>query len=191
MKRLASRPPGQAWALAPILALALAGCSSGHAAPSATGPSTGNSTQQMLELGKRVAQCARTHGYPNFPDPALNTSGDDVVFSPPGGDVRLKSIFLELEKVPECKAVLRQMSSISKRRSNTRSSQDPGPKDVPALRRFAQCLREHGIPEWPDPKADGTFPLMGTPLAAEGKSQRMVRATRPCVRYWSGRIAAS
>ena len=34
--------------------------------------------------------------------------------------------------------------------------------DIPALVRFARCMREHGLADFPDPKADGIFPLVGT-----------------------------
>jgi hypothetical protein len=41
-------------------------------------------------------------------------------------------------------------------------------------------MREHGVPEWPDPKADGTFPIVGTEIEREGKSPRVVRAGQAC-----------
>jgi ABC-type sugar transport system ATPase subunit len=46
--------------------------------------------------------------------------------------------------------------------------------------RFAACMRQHGVPDWPDPKADGTFPFVGTALEREGKSPRVLAAARAC-----------
>ncbi|MER6808473.1 hypothetical protein ACQPZ8_00590 [Actinomadura nitritigenes] len=178
-------------ALAAASVLALAGCASGHGAASASPSSSANNMQQVLALGRSMSQCARAHGYPTFPDPKVNATGDDITFSPAGGPDQTKTIFQALESVPECKAILDRMNSTAKKRSGRDNRQEPKPKDVPALKRFAQCVREHGIPEWPDPKADGSFPLHGTAIEAEGKSQRLLQATQPCQRYWSGRIAVS
>ena len=38
------------------------------------------------------------------------------------------------------------------------------------------------MPDWPDPKADGTFPLVGTSIEREGKSPRFLKAARACRR---------
>jgi hypothetical protein len=60
------------------------------------------------------------------------------------------------------------------------------------LRDFAKCIREHGIPEWPDPKSDGTFPIAGTPIQAEGKSSgRLSTAVEACKQYWDEGIDVS
>jgi hypothetical protein len=33
------------------------------------------------------------------------------------------------------------------------------PADLDKMRQFAQCVREHGVPEFPDPKPDGSYKL--------------------------------
>jgi hypothetical protein len=52
-------------------------------------------------------------------------------------------------------------------------------------------MRDNGVPDWPDPKSDGTFPLVGTPLGTEGKSQRIITGQQACARYWDRGIDAS
>ena len=49
------------------------------------------------------------------------------------------------------------------------SAQDNGVSaaDLEHIRRYAGCLRQHGMPTWPDPKPDGSFPVVGTPLAGQ------------------------
>ena len=42
-----------------------------------------------------------------------------------------------------------------------------------------------------DPKADGSFPVAGTPLAAEGKSARLLAVFQACSKYWDGGISYS
>jgi hypothetical protein len=39
------------------------------------------------------------------------------------------------------------------------SAQDQAPTtaQMAELVRFARCMRSHGIPDWPDPRPDGTF----------------------------------
>jgi len=59
--------------------------------------------------------------------------------------------------------------------------------DVPALREWSKCIRASGVPEWPDPRPDGTFPI-GNPAIKEGKSARIIAAWQACEQYWSGGI---
>ena len=33
---------------------------------------------------------------------------------------------------------------------------------------FAVCMRSHGLPAWPDPRSDGSFPLPARLRAADG-----------------------
>jgi hypothetical protein len=40
-------------------------------------------------------------------------------------------------------------------------------------------MRDNGVPEYPDPVPDGTFPLP-TPLQEEGKSPRVIAALTTC-----------
>jgi hypothetical protein len=56
----------------------------------------------------------------------------------------------------------------------------PSAADLAKLKAYAKCMREHGIPDFPDPKADGTFPIIGTPLEHEGKSERVLSAMDAC-----------
>jgi hypothetical protein len=67
-----------------------------------------------------------------------------------------------------------------------RKNSPPTPEELRGLLGFAQCMRENGLPEWPDPQADGTFPLP-EPLRSEGKSPRLVTAERACEHFISGK----
>ena len=57
-------------------------------------------------------------------------------------------------------------------------------EDIEKMGKFSQCVREHGIPEWPDPKADGNFPIDGTPI--DPKSDRFQDAQKACRKYYDG-----
>jgi hypothetical protein len=161
-----------------VLALAaLAACSSaGSAVASASSP-TGNDQEQALMVGRQYAQCARTHGRPNFPDPSIV---DGALAFP--GTTKEDNVAVQ----GACISILQQLPASMQHRN-----QPPSAQDLAHLQQFAQCLRQHGVPDWPDPKPDGTFPLVGTPLGTEGKSQRIIDAQQACKQYWDKGISAS
>ena len=95
-------------------------------------------------------------------------------------------------KEANCQSLFDQLPESAIRGGSESSGDDlPGPEDVEALKAFAACIRANGIPEWPDPKPDGTFPLIGTPLEGQGKTPRMSVAYEACAEHWGGRISAS
>ncbi|MDG6110472.1 hypothetical protein Daura_28440 [Dactylosporangium aurantiacum] len=170
----------------PLAALALlavlAGCSPAPRTADTADPSAIN-TQQALDIGRRIAQCGREHGYPDMADPVLD--GDRLAW--PGDGPDMKERLRALEEVPECKAIISQMQALGAPRSATAVSA----ADMEKLKAFASCMREHGVDGFPDPKADGTFPLVGTPLETEGKSERVLAGIDACKHLYDGRIAVS
>ena len=168
-----------------LLLVGLAGCgASGGQHPSAsTAAGQGGSVQQQARsIWEAYVQCARTHGAPNFPDVQV----DDQGRAQPSGQLppaQFKQLSLRVEGA--CGAILRRLPA------STTAEKPITTTDLQHLRQFAACLRQHGIPTWPDPKPDGTFPLRGTALEAEGKSPRFLTASRACQQYWSGRIQGS
>jgi hypothetical protein len=113
-----------------------------------------------------VAQCARDHGF-NIPDPQVDDQGNA---SFPSG----------VGKPPEdvqqaCEQYLAQVP-------NQNRNNGPTAEDIRLSRQLAACMRQNGEPNWPDPNADGTFPL--TPeFQAEGKSPTVRAAMQACARY--------
>jgi hypothetical protein len=181
-----TRRPLVVLAVAVALALALAGsltaCSSGGDGSPGGSAGTNADIQRQLDISRQVSQCARAHGYPAFPDPVIDAN--EIVYPDTAG-LDLKETFRALEQVPECKALLDQ-------RNVGRPSDPPvSAEDLTKLREFAKCVRAHGIPEWPDPRADGTFPINGTPLENEGKSDRFLSAVDACKSIYDKRIATS
>jgi hypothetical protein len=156
------------------VALLLAACTS-TGSPAAS-PSA-SAAADPLQVGREYAQCAREHGMADFPDPVLR----DGALQFGSGDV--KEQMRQLQGV--CDQILQRLRGIGA------SHQPPSAEDVAKMRRFAQCMREQGIAGWPDPKSDGTFPLIGTPLESEGKSQRVIDAMQVCAQYWDKGIDVS
>jgi hypothetical protein len=178
-----TRRPLVVFAVLAVLAGGLSACSSGGTASAGASPSSSANVQRALELGRRLAQCARDHGYPNFPDPVMD--GNKIVWPVDIGGTNVRDQLSTVSEIPECKAIMDQIQA------QNHSSAPITAADLQKLRQFAKCIREHGIPEWPDPKADGTFPISGTPLETEGRSERFMTAVDACKQYYSKRITTS
>lgn len=151
---LASRQPGRVL-LSPIAAMAVlvtlaAGCSSAHprAATGTSGPTPGNT----VVVWQQFVSCARSHGIPGLPDPTVDSQGNA---SFPGANAQN-----HWDHPTDVPAVQQACGSILDRL--------PGASPTPArpdsaqfqiLLAFAACMRHHGITDWPDPNANGQFPL--------------------------------
>jgi hypothetical protein len=123
--------------LQPLVALALvaligAGC--GSDAPSETAATATATAKKATGQDKAVkfAECIRGHGVPHFPDP--NAKGEYVFGIDVSPEVWQKA-------VNACKA-LEPPGALSGKRS---------PKQQSDALRFAQCVREHGVKDFPDP----------------------------------------
>jgi hypothetical protein len=78
---------------------------------------------------------------PNLPDPQIDANG--------------KAIFPSGLDVPE--QTRRACQSLYDRLVPNAQDHAPTAAQLAALLRFARCMRSHGIPDWPDPRPDGTF----------------------------------
>jgi hypothetical protein len=174
-------------ALATALMFAPVACSSGGSAPTAASPSP-NGVQQELAAARRFSQCARAHGHPAFPDPVINDDGIDFGDSTDNARDARKSEIGALEKIPECKTILTQMRALEPPdpKHNGRRNARPSAAVIQKLQRFAQCIREHGIPNWPDPKSDGSFPLTGLGVGDPKSSPAIRTALDACSQYRAG-----
>jgi hypothetical protein len=180
--RMSSRArPARATLLAAVLpavlVAALAGCHSGGARAAATTSPSAMSDDRILAIGREYSQCVRDHGVPNFPDLVLN---DGMLVLPEDNTADSSKQALQANKAAQdaCKSILDKLPA------SAQKNRPPTAADVQNMLKFSQCMREHGVPEWPDPSNDGVFPILGTPLETEGKSARMVTAMQACRQYW-------
>jgi hypothetical protein len=162
--RTAARAAGQILALALLLA-ALAGCTATGGAQ----PATTTTTQlDRVAVWRQLIQCVRENGMPNLPEPRFDENGEPQW---PGG---VEPPDPPRRALQACRAIADRLEAWE------RTDPTRPPADIPALVRFARCMREQGVAGFPDPKADGTFPISGTSIEREGKSPRMLRAMRAC-----------
>lgn len=141
---------------APVVASSAPAAGSSPTAAAAASPTAvGSYQEQLLAYGRQLAQCARAHGLPRFPDPA------GVDYTPEGiGDPRFPGVDKGdlVTAMDRCKDITRRIPH----------PPPPGPPSAATLRKmrqYAQCLRQHGLSGFPDPRADGTFPIRGTRYA--------------------------
>jgi hypothetical protein len=132
--------PFVALALAGLIGLSSAGCGS-NAVSESSGTTAGSpeatSSRAEKKLTKqekavKFAECLRANGVPHFPDPDPN--GDSNF----GVDVSRE---VWLKAVDACKT-LKPPGALSSKRT---------PKEQSASLRFAQCVRDHGVKDFPDP----------------------------------------
>ncbi|SRR6266567_2251918 len=128
------------WLLAALLSVALAACAQGAGTNGATNPAAGD----PVETGRRYAQCMRNNGVPDFPDP--------------GPDGRFRGIGHEKEDTPTFKAATETCRALAPG-GDHQSTGDPA--YIEQMRKFSQCMRDNGLPNFPDPDADGRLRGIG------------------------------
>jgi len=128
-----------------MLALGLAACgASGTPSGTTTNAAAGNSAQFAL------AQCMRSHGVPNFPDPRPGTGGWSISATPGSSTLTVNNITLSGPAFNSAVKTCKLFGGGS------------GPPPITAAQKqkavaFAECMRKHGVPDFPDP----TFPAGG------------------------------
>jgi hypothetical protein len=106
------------------------------------------------------AQCVRDNGYAEFPDP-----------DPEGGF----KFLIEPDSVGRFKAATAACRDLA-----PEGMRDEGvtPEQLEALIKLSQCVRENGVPEFPDPGPQGNYNLEGTGIGPG--DQRLDAAMATC-----------
>jgi hypothetical protein len=90
-----------------------------------------------------------------------------------------------LRALNACRSYLDQIP-----RSKSRPAQSsPRPlttTEVAKARQWAKCIRQHGLPDWPDPNPDGTFEL--PPRLAQAGKAGFRSQFQACEKYSFGRV---
>jgi hypothetical protein len=161
-----------------MIALIVAGCGNGSAGTgNGTATSGGNGTASLHEKAVKFAECMRANGVSAFPDP--NASGALTIDGVINGSSLDPNSAAWKQAIGACK--------------DLEPPGFTGTKVTPQLRtarlQFAQCMRDNGVPDFPDPTPNG--PLIDTnriPSLA-GKDPRsdpgLQAAMRKCGRYAS------
>jgi hypothetical protein len=137
-----SRTPPSLAALA-VITLISAGCSN---AP--TDPRTANNTAANHEKAMKFAQCMRDNGVSGFPDP--DASGALTIDAVANGSSVDRNSATFQQALSACRD-LEPAGFMGQKRSSQQQE---------AALKFAQCIRDNGVKDFPDPTPDG--PLIDT-----------------------------
>jgi hypothetical protein len=103
---------------------------------------SGRSSADQVEAAQAYAQCIRDNGVPDFPDPDANG--------------QLRGPAHEKQNDPKFRAAQEKCRNLARGGEHQRSD----PATVEQMRKFSQCMRDNGLPDFPDPDPDGR--LRGT-----------------------------
>ncbi len=147
-----------------VIGVFLAGC--GGSSPSgASGPSRpAQFRKQFLDF----AGCMRSHGLAGYPDPQFSSSGNSFGVKISPGTLNPDTPAFESAD-HACHGLLPDGGS-------------PPPSAASAAQRaqaltFADCVRSHGVPDFPDPGRDGGFDL---PAQVDQQAPQFKRAMQAC-----------
>jgi hypothetical protein len=128
------------------LALLAAACSTSS---SSSAPNAADSASTQLVA---YSQCMRTHGVPKFPDPSNG--------APPkadAGQLGVSTTQLQIAQ-GDCQHLLPTGGSLQQQGQQCMLAGNCPPALVAQMltadRKFARCMRSHGVPNWPDPSID-------------------------------------
>jgi hypothetical protein len=169
------------WPLAALamLAVIVAGCGNGSAGTGdSTATSGGSSTASIHEKAVKFAECMRANGVSAFPDP--NASSAFTIDQAVNGSSLDPSTAAFKQAISACKDL-----------------EPPGftggkvtPQQRTARLKFAQCIRENGVRDFPDP-ANGE-PLVDTnripSSATPGGMSILNAAMHKCGAIYSGEL---
>jgi hypothetical protein len=160
--------PLAALAMVAMVAVISAGCGG-------TGSSGGTNTATAREKAVKFAECMRANGVSAFPDP--DASGE-----------------LTIDGIANGSSVDTSSAAFEQALSACKNLEPPGftgtkvtPQQRTARLEFAQCIRDNGVPDFPDPTPNG--PLVDTnriPSAATTGGMSILNAAmQKCRQYAS------
>jgi hypothetical protein len=159
--------------------LLAAGCGSSSHNSSAGADS---STAGPAAAAYRYADCMRAHGVPNFPDPHVSagpTSGSVKVAMMAVGNPHSPAIRKANKK---CRGILPAPTSPSQIAAQQHT------REVDLVS-FAQCLRAHGLTDFPDPTSQGQLNVqMITDAGVDLHAPQTLTAAKACIGASHGAI---
>jgi hypothetical protein len=170
--------------LAALALIAMAGllgaCGSSAPAGTGTGSSGGNATATNHEQALKFAECMRANGVSEFPDPDAS------------GTLTLDGILNGSSLNPNTPAWKRATGACKDLEPPGFTGRKRTTQEQEAALKFAQCMRENGVPDFPDPTPNG--PLIDTSRipSAAGRGARNIpgfrAAASKCTAIYSGEL---
>ena len=163
--------PGRAGLLAAALAclaLLTAACSSSASSGTGAGQTSGSTGQSTLAFSR----CMRAHGITAFPDP--DAQGQLSLNAGPGTGINPNS--------PQYKAASNACKHLMPPQMTLNPAQQA--KIKAGNLKYAQCMRAHGISDFPDPNSQGQLQVQAHPGGdLDPNNPRYQAANRACRHY--------
>jgi hypothetical protein len=143
----------------------IAGCSS-------SGCSNSAASESLEAEALKYAGCMRSHGEPDFPDPTVGSNGlpSFNINGSANGDLNPQSSQWKAAQ-SACKSDLPDLGG------NT--SADKEAANAKALK-YAQCMRSHGEPDFPDPNGQGVIQIPNATGILSPNSPQYQQAATAC-----------
>jgi hypothetical protein len=161
-----------------MLTLAAGGCAGkaddGGRVASAGGTPTPSSSaearQQDEDAAIKFSQCMRDQGLTWFPDPQPNGGG----------------ISLAIPKGKDKEKVDKAMEACKKYAPGGGEKRRMSPEELEEARKMAQCMRDNGVKDFPDPQPDGSIRLDGRKMGMGPGDPTFDKAEKECSKYGPG-----
>jgi hypothetical protein len=113
---------------------------------------------QVLALARELAQCLREHGVPDLPDPVIVDGRPEL---PAISNLPSESVELAMT---ECRPIGDRLRTATAGSGQEERQPPLSAEDLAKARRYAECMRDHGLAGFPDPDSTGLFHVEGTPV---------------------------
>jgi hypothetical protein len=136
---------------------ALAACTAAGTTTTAT--SSTLTEAQVLAIGKDLTQCLRKNGFPDLADPVMVDGRPEI----PEPDNPPSEAVQEQARAA-CQPIADRLETAVGGAGEGGQGPPLSPEDAAKARRYANCMRQHGLAGFPDPDSTGVFHLAGTPV---------------------------
>jgi hypothetical protein len=139
----------------------------GKSTTSNANPAGGDERDNALKF----AQCMRDNGLPEFPDPKIGPDGEVQMSTPDGVDQQKADAATE-----KCRQYL----------PNGGEPQKIDPQLLDQLRKYSQCMRANGVPNFPDPDENGGIQIDNDKLGIDPQSPQFKQTEAKCQKLMPG-----
>jgi hypothetical protein len=139
---------------------------------SESGCSSSSATRRTMADALKYAGCMRSHGLTDFPDPTVGSNGlpSFSLNDSPGSDLDPNSPPYQAAQ-KACKKDLPNLAP-----------QTPAEKTaaIAAALKYAECMRAHGEPDFPDPNGQGVIQIKNATGILDPSSPQYLQAAKAC-----------
>jgi hypothetical protein len=168
-----------------VVALLAAGCGSSNRSGSGR-PATGKAATAGLNPALAYSRCMRDHGIPDFPDPAVTTSG------------RHRTVTIRVSSGSDFdpndpKFVTADHACHALLGAGVLHTTPVSSRQLTGELKWSACMRSHGLPNFPDPDSQGAFDYAQIEAFVHqftANSPLVVQAAKACKTYQPGSIHA-